>query len=328
MSLAARSRALRPRGTRRRARHARTLGIALGSGGARGLAHLGVVRRLSDSGVPIDAVVGTSIGAVVGAMLAAGQLEGFERQMRDLEWQDMLRMLDPVWPRTGLVSGTRLVDWLGSLVGDWRIEDLAIPYAAVSVDLVSGDEIVIRQGRVIEAIRASISIPGVFVPYPSGERLLVDGALRNPVPVSALDAYDVDVRIASNLHAYPVREIVPASERRIRGPVAARVVEAIENRLARFRRGPPPGASGPSDVAGSDLEAGISPNLFEVLTSSMMLTAHELTRYRLAAEAVDLVLEPDIRSIRSFEYHRAAEAIDAGDAEALRRLPEIEALLS
>jgi NTE family protein len=326
MSPAARSRALRPRETRRRARHTRTLGIALGSGGARGLAHLGVVRRLTDSGIPIDAVVGTSIGAIVGAMLAAGQLEGFERQMRELEWQDMLRMLDPVWPRTGLVSGERLVDWLGALVGDWRIEDLAIPYAAVSVDLVSGDEIVIREGRVIEAIRASISIPGVFVPYPSGERLLVDGALRNPVPVSALDAFDVDVRVASNLHSHPVREIVPASERRIRGPVAARVVEAIENRLARFRRGQPSSSSDPS-AAGSDLEGGVSPNLFEVLTSSMMLTAHELTRYRLAAEAVDLVLEPDVRSIRSFEYHRAAEAIDAGDAEALRRLPELERLL-
>lgn len=296
-----------------------SVGLALGAGGARGFAHLGVLRRLVHAGIQVDAVVGTSIGAVVGAMYAAGQLENFSRQVLALEWHDVLRMFDPVWPRSGLMSGDRAVDWLTGMVGDWRIEDLAVPFAAVSVDLVSGDEIVIREGRVIDALRSSISIPGVFVPHRVGDRLLVDGALRNPVPVSALDAFDVDVRIAVNLHSQPVREILTPSEgRRIRPPLPARVVDAIEGRLARFRRerGPAP----PED-------ASRAPNLFEILTASMSTLEYELARFRLAAEAVDVVLTPDVRAIRTFEFHKGAEAIAAGETEANVRLEEVRAAI-
>ena len=307
------------RAPRRRPR--RTVGIALGSGGARGLAHLGVLERLSHAGIPIDAVVGTSIGSVVGAVYAAGQLENFTRQVRALEWHDVLRMFDPVWPRSGLMSGDRAVDWLTGLVGDWRIEELAIPFGAVSVDLVSGEEILIREGRVIDAIRASMSIPGVFVPYRSGKSLLVDGALRNPVPVSALEAFGVDIRLAVNLHSQPVREIIEDADdsRSVRPPIAARVIDASEGRLARFRKR--------GDSERDPADAGPSPNLFEILTASMTVMEDELTRHRLAAEKVDLVLEPDVHSIRAFEFHRAAEAIEAGAVEAQARLAEVEAVV-
>jgi NTE family protein len=165
--------------------------VALGAGGARGLAHIGVLRALGEAGIPIDAVVGTSIGAVVGAIFAAGQLENFERQARRIERSHLLRLFDPVWPRAGLLSGDRAVEWLRGLVGEWRIEDLAIPFGAVTVDLVTGEEILIREGPVIDALRASISVPGIFVPFRSHDRILVDGAIRNPVPVSELEAFNV-----------------------------------------------------------------------------------------------------------------------------------------
>ncbi len=308
------------RAPRRRPR--RTVGIALGAGGARGLAHLGVLERLSHAGIPIDAVVGTSIGSVVGAVYAAGQLENFTRQVRALEWHDVLRMFDPVWPRSGLMSGDRAIDWLTGLVGEWRIEDLAIPFGAVSVDLISGEEILIREGRVIDAIRASMSIPGVFVPYRKGNSLLVDGALRNPVPVSALEAFGVDVRLAVNLHSQPVREIIEGTDDSpsVRAPIAARVIDAIESRLARFRKR---GGDSEQDLA----EAVPSPNLFEILTASMTVMEYELTRHRLAAEKVDLVLEPDVHSIRAFEFHKGAEAIEAGAVEVQARLAEVEAVV-
>ena len=299
------------------------MGIALGAGGARGLAHVGVLARLSRAGVPIDAVVGTSIGSVAGAMYAAGQLENFARQVRELEWRDVLRMFDPVWPRSGLMSGDRAVDWLTGLIGDWRIEDLAIPFGAVAVDLVSGDEILIREGRVIDALRASMSIPGVFVPYRTENSLLVDGALRNPVPVSALDAFGIDVRLAVNLHSQPVREIVEADDktRPFRQTIAGRVVDAIDSGLSRFRRRE-------AEAERDPLDSRLSPSLFEILTASMTVMEYELSRHRLAAEDVDLVLEPDVHAIRAFEFHRGAEAIEAGEREAEARLPELEAVLN
>jgi NTE family protein len=307
-------------------RETRRVGLALGAGGARGLAHVGVLRTLAGAGISIDAIVGTSIGAVVGAMYAAGQLEAFERRVRDLEWHQVLRMFDPVWPRSGLVSGARAVDWLTGLIGDWRIEDLALPFASVAVDLVTGEEVLIQKGKVIDAIRASMSIPGVFVPHQSGRRQLVDGALRNPVPVSALEGFGVDVRLAVNLHAQPVREMLAGprtGEAGPRAPLSARVAEMIDGGLAKLR-----GARKARVARAADVEPEPNaPNLFEILTSSMTILEHELARHRLRAEPVDLVLAPDVHGIRSLEFHKARQAIAAGVAAAEAELPKIRELV-
>ncbi len=306
-----------------KSRETKRVGLALGAGGARGLAHVGVLRTLAGAGIPIDAIVGTSIGAVVGAMHAAGQLEAFERRVRDLEWHQVLRMFDPVWPRSGLVSGGRAVEWLAGLIGDWRIEDLALPFAAVAVDLVTGEEVLIQKGKVIDAIRASMSIPGVFVPHPSGKRQLVDGALRNPVPVSALEGFDVEVRVAVNLHAQPVREMLVGprtGQAGPRAPLSARVAEMIDGGLARLRGGRRPRAV--------DVEPeSNAPNLFEILTASMTILEHELARHRLRAEPVDLVLAPDVHGIRSLEFHKGRQAIAAGVAAAESELPKLRELI-
>jgi NTE family protein len=300
------------------------VGVALGAGGARGLAHVGVLRALGDAGIPIDAVVGTSIGAVVGAIFAAGQLENFERQMRSLERTDLLRLFDPVWPRAGLISGDRAVEWLRGLIGEWRIEDLAIPFGAVTVDLVTGEEILIREGPVIEALRASVSIPGIFVPLRSHGRILVDGAIRNPVPVSELEAFDVDVALAVNLHGRPVRELRSPSRRprgRSRETFASRLVDAIDTQLSRLRR-----RGGRNAGAAENAQSG--PNLFEILTASMTVMEHELARHRLAHDLVDVVLAPDVHNIRSLEFNRARHAIRAGRIEVEARLDEVRSALA
>ena len=292
----------------RRARR-RSVGLALGSGGARGLAHIGVIKALTSAGIPIDSIVGTSSGALVGAIYAAGQLENFERQVRRYEWTDVLAMFDPVWPRSGLMSGRKGLDRLAVGLREWRIEDLAIPFSAVAVDLISGEEIHIREGSVVDAIRASAAIPGIFVPQRRGRKLLVDGAVRNPVPVSALEELGADIRVAVNLHHQPVHEIIqtgthPHGQRRPR--IASRLGDAIEIGLARFRR------RGRSRPAQND-DAGV-PNLFEILTASMTVIEYELARHRLATDPVDVVIEPDVHGIRSFEFHKARQAIEAGEA--------------
>ncbi len=307
-------------GQRRLRPRRRRVGIALGAGGARGLAHVGVLQTLSSNGIPIDAVVGTSIGAVVGAAFAAGPIDGFEQRVRQLDWAAAARMFDPVWPRSGLLSGEGAAEWLASLVGDWKIEDLAVPFAAVAVDLVTGEEVIIREGRVLDAIRASFSIPGLFVPLSQGRRVLVDGALRNPVPSSVLSEFGVDVRLAVNLHSQPVREIVGrnARVRQRTGRVTARILDTLEERVGRFRR------RKPKRILEHAEEVVGGPNLFEVLTASMTIMEHELARYRLALEPVDVVLSPKVADVRSFEFHKARRAIQAGAREAELHLPEIQ----
>ncbi len=306
----------------KRAAQRKRLGLALGAGGARGLAHLGVLKGLAQAEIPVDAIAGTSIGALVGAIYAAGQLENFERRMLDLEWPDVVRLFDPVWPRSGLMSGDRATEWLAGMLGDWRIEDLTIPFAAVSVDLVTGEEVLITEGRVMDAIRASISIPGIFVPHRRGRQLLVDGALRNPVPVSALDALGAELRVAVNLHSQPVREITRAGRTRsesARPGFSIRVGDAIERSLGRFRQ------RGRGAVPTNGGEVG--PNLFEILTASMMVLEHELARHRLASEPVDVIIAPDVQGIRSLEFHKARRAIAAGRVEVEAHFDEITAQL-
>ena len=292
------------------ARGRRSVGLALGAGGARGLAHVGVLRGLAEEGVTVDAIAGTSSGALVGAVYAAGQLENFERQMRAFQWSDVLALFDPVWPRSGLMSGARVVERLTSTLGDWRIEDLPIPFAAVAIDLVTGEEVLIRKGRVRDAVRASISIPGIFKPHLDGRRVLVDGALRNPVPVSALATLGADVCVAVNLHQTPVREITERPRREGRRRVTGRMGDALEQQLSRFRKRPVFAEQAEPEAEDSEPEG--LPNVFEVLTASMSVVEYELAQHRLAREHVDVCIEPDVHGVRAFEFHKADQAIQAG----------------
>jgi NTE family protein len=308
------------RGAKKAPRPAR-LGLALGAGGARGLAHIGVLRELEARGIEVGAIAGTSSGALVGAMYAAGHLEEFEERVRALEWHDVLALFDPVWPRAGLMSGTRAIERLAGSIGDWRIEDLPIPFAAVAVDLITGDEVWIREGRILDAVRASISIPGILVPHRHGRRLLVDGALRNPVPVSALPSLGASLRVAVNLHQSPVREIAPPGDReRFRMPGPARLADLVEGGLARLRRRRSGEENGGPEASG--------PNLFDVMIASMSVLEFELAQHRLAREPADLVIEPDVRGIRAFDFHKASRAIKAGRAAAAPQLESLERLIT
>lgn len=294
---------------RPRLRRPRRLGVALGAGGARGLAHVGVLQTLNEAGVSIGAIAGTSSGALVGAVYAAGQLENFERRMRDVRWNEVLSLFDPALPRSGLVSAARALERFAPGLGDWRIEDLPIPFAAIAVDLVTGREIAIREGRLFDAIRASITVPGIFVPRLSSGQLLVDGALRNPVPVSALAELGADVRVAVNLHHRPVRELSisrrPSTGRR--AALRTRLSDLFEEGVARLRGRPR------SEEPEEELvESEALPNLFEILTASMSVLEYELAQHRLARERVDVLIEPALDGIRAYDFHKAARAIQAG----------------
>src|SRR5574340_940216 len=177
-----------------------TVGLALGSGSARGLAHLGVIRAIEDAGIGVDFIAGTSMGALIGAIHAAGKLDELEATFRGFDWRKTASFFDVVLPKSGLLDGAKVSELVRAHVHADAIESLPKPFAAVATDIVSGEEVVMRSGDLIEAVRASISVPGIFTPVRSNGRILVDGGLTNPVPASTARAMGADIVIAVDLN--------------------------------------------------------------------------------------------------------------------------------
>jgi len=289
------------------------IGIALGSGSARGWAHIGVLRALSELGVRPDIVCGTSIGAFVGAAHADGDLELLERWARDLSWQSVVGFFD-LGARGGLIKGEKLMGFFLRHFVDRDISDLPLAFAAVATDLTTGHEVWLREGSVAEAVRASIALPGLLAPVPKNDRLLVDGGLVNPVPVSLCRALGADIVIAVDLGSDSLR-------RRFRpnGTAAPAPVDDTEalpggggttgwrKRFAQFF-----GAPGAAHVAASG-----GPSLLDVVAGSINIMQVRIARSRLAGEPADVLIEPRLADIGLFDYHRAAEAIEEG-VEAVR----------
>ncbi len=180
---------------------AKKVGLALAGGGARGMAHVGVIRTLESEGIPIDCIAGTSVGSLVGAAYAAGvQRERLMDMALTLGWLDLAR---PVWPRTGFISLAKLETYLVDFVGDLSFDDLDMPYAAVASDLTRFEQVVLKEGRVAPAVRASCSIPGIITPVEIDGQLLVDGGVTNNLPISVVRDLGADVVIAVGLGAPP-----------------------------------------------------------------------------------------------------------------------------
>jgi len=200
----------------------RKIGIALGSGSAKGWSHIGVIRGLQEANIAIDIVCGSSIGALVGGAFAAGKLDEAEKLVRELAWSDIMGFMEVPVPRSGIINSEKIAEYLRQRIGDPNIEDLPIPFAAVATDLTSGQEVWMRQGSLIEAIRASISMPGMFTPCFREGRLLVDGGLVNPIPVSLCRSMgantviavnpNTDVKIQYELTSEPVLGTQPKTE--------------------------------------------------------------------------------------------------------------------
>jgi len=178
----------------------RKVGLALGSGAARGLAHIGVLEVLEKEGIPIDMVAGTSAGAAVGALYAQGKDASTIKSLAlDLSWKRLASLIDPALPKTGFIKGKKIKDLLALFIGDVKFSDLKIPLACVATDIITGEEVVINQGSVVEGVRASVSIPAVFTVVKWRGKYLVDGGLVNPVPVSVLRQMGADFIIAVNV---------------------------------------------------------------------------------------------------------------------------------
>ena len=294
------------------------IGLALGSGGARGWAHVGVLRALDAAGVMPDVVAGTSIGALIAGVHLAGHLSTLETWARRLTRPRLLAYLDPRMSGGGLIGGRRMLAFMARYFGDLKVEDLPVPFIAVATDLQTGHEVWLQEGRLAETLRTAISLPGVFTPVRREREWLVDGALVNPVPVSVCRAFGADLVIAVNLNADQLGRIRIAGGRRSR--VAALEPDLVEQSRALK------GRSGTMwQLARRERT---TPSLFSVMVAALNITQDRITRARLAGDPPDVTIRPDLGHIGLLEFDRAAEAIAAGERAAAGAVSELQALLT
>ena len=267
------------------------VGLALGSGAARGIAHIGVIKALREEGIPIDIIAGTSMGSIVGACYAIdGEISLIEEIAITSNLRKLTGLLDPKFTffGSGILSGGRVENLLKSIIGERDFRGLSVPFAAVATDINTGDEVIIREGSLIKAVRASISIPVVFVPVKYNDHYLVDGGIVNPVPADVVQYMGANFTIAVNVLNDPKR----CKHLGITG----------------------------------DKKSPKSPSLFNTLIQSFYIMEYEIIRSSILK--ADIIIEPDVTGIEVYEFYRGPEAIEAGYKAAKAVIPEIKNLLS
>ncbi|NMM76175.1 patatin [Acidovorax sp. SRB_14] len=299
------------------------IGLALGSGSARGWSHIGVINALERAGIAPDIVCGTSIGALVGAAYAAGEHGRLEPWVRGLKWQSVVGLLD--WKLGGgLMAGGKLAHFFRSQYDDPGIEQLPKAFGCVATDLASGREVWLREGPVIDAVRASIALPGLFTPAQHDGRLLVDGGLVNPVPVSLCRAMGADIVIAVDLNWELVTRRRPPLQKAASEKEAEQVKQAtalthsgrLEALLARMW----PFNGTPKSAA--------MPSMLGVMSASLNIMQVRITQSRLAGEPADAMIRPRLPDLGAMDFHRGASAIDEGERATELALPMIRGLLA
>lgn len=299
-----------------------SIGLALGGGAGRGFAHIGVLRTLVANGLVPDVIVGTSIGAVVGGCYAAGKLDEFEEWSKGLTWRGVLGYLDVSFSGSGLINGGRLSRQLEESVGKTLIDELPLKYAAIATEVATGHEIWLTRGRLADAMRASYALPGIFPPVKLGGRWLVDGALVNPVPVSAARALGARLVIAVNLNADLFgRGTTIASHGSDASDEA--IVQTIAEESGGLLRGIPERLL-KRQFFGTPGRPGIS----TVMTDAFNVMQDRITRARLAGDPPDVMISPRLREVGWFDFHRAAEGIALGEQAAERALESIKESLT
>jgi NTE family protein len=285
-----------------------SVSLVLGSGGARGLAHIGVIQWLTENGYQIESISGSSIGALVGGIYATHKLEVYAEWVLALERMHVLRLLDPTIGRPGLFKGERIISVLRELIGDRAIEDLPIAFTAVATDLNSREEVWLREGPLFDAIRASIATPLVFTPFRHGSRTLLDGALVNPVPIAPTLADATDLTVVVDLSGPAESRATPA--------VSASLINdnSYRRRIGRFIDGLQPARAAAQPRHG----------LIDVAFVSMQAMQDTISQLRLAGYSPDVTVQIPRNACGFFEFWRAEELIDLGRERAAQAFARIE----
>lgn len=296
------------------------VGLALGGGMARGFAHIGVLKTLIKHGIYPSIVTGTSIGSVVGAAYLSRQLDELEDWARSLNRSRILSYLDIRVRSAGLIGGKKLIKTLEEHFGDSEIESLPHPFITIATDLITGHEVWIRKGPLIEAMMASFALPGVFPPVERNGRLLIDGALVNPCPVAPCQALGARMTIAVDLNADLIGKAAKPGQKfqTVAGFDVFNEKDVAKEDQAKFK-----GSFAKRLFRREDT----NPSLFGVMISSLGIVQDRLTRSRLAGEPPDIHIKPHIGHIGLLEFEKAEELIREGEAAAERAMPEIKAAM-
>ncbi|MDO8886499.1 patatin-like phospholipase family protein [Candidatus Oleimmundimicrobium sp.] len=292
------------------------VGLVLSGGGAKGVAHLGVLKVLEKENIPIDMIVGTSIGALIGGIYASEMnIEEMEKIALNMNWKQLLRLTDLTKPTTALVNGQKIENFINSLVNNKTFDDTRIPFAAIAVDAISGKEAILTRGHVTDAIRASISTPVVFSPVKRGNKLLIDGGVINPLPADVARKMGADVVIAVNLlteastknrfsHLPETsnRKIVTKEVTKKGFPeiVYSRMITSVKK---RFR----------------------PPTVFQLAMRAVDLMQRELSEAKL--KYASLVIAPQVEDVSYYDFSKAKEIITLGERAAEKAIPDIKKIL-
>ena len=278
--------------------------LALGSGGARGYAHIGAIDEIKSRGHDIVAISGSSMGALVGGLAAAGRLDEYAAWTRSLTQRDVLRLLDPKWSAPGAIAAQRIFGEVDRLIKGQLIEDLPIPFTAVATDLHARREVWFQRGPLASAIRASIAIPGVITPVEMNGRLLADGGLMNPIPIEPMASSSADLTVAISLQGARTSRELSSPAREAADPKwRDAFVERVRRTVGRSPDAEPEPAALMDQLRISDV-VGLSMDAMQGI----------IARYRMAGLPPDVLVTVPVSAARALEFHRAAEMIALGRA--------------
>lgn len=319
---------------------AKTVGLALGGGGARGWAHVGVLRALEEADIKIDYLAGTSIGALVGAIYVADALDELENFAAEISVENLLSFMDVSFPNLGLMNGERVYEFISKYVFDRKIEDTKIPFRCVATNFLLKEEVVFQSGKIVDAVRASISIPGIFTPFRQEDVYLVDGGVVNPVPVNIARAMGAEIIIAVNLNKDsspqdtpseanssdapkqdPSKMDEPSQQEQEEEQSESGIVQNLTSRYESLK-----------DVLKDnvddwmpDPQTGL--NIFDVIGNSFNVMEQRVTRVNLQIYPPDLLIEPDLIDYGIFDFHQSKPMMQRGYDAAKAMMPEIKEVL-
>lgn len=296
------------------------ISLVLSSGGARGLVHIGAIEALEEAGFRITAIAGTSMGALVGGMFACGNLNDYQKFMTGLTRLDVIRLMDLAVSKTGIIKGERVFNEMKQFIGDKRIEDLPIPFAAVATDISNHKEVVFKEGDLLMAIRASSAIPSVLMPVSKDGALLVDGGVVNPLPLEHVDLPEGNLLVAVNVNAPRIEKTdtekkEKATEESIdSGPDS--VIEKARHLINKKW----------NSMTGNHKERTHVSGIFTIVNNSFELMQHKLTLNALERQIPDILLNIPVNAADTFDFHRAKELIALGYEEMKAELKKTENL--
>jgi NTE family protein len=282
----------------------KNVALVLSGGGARGCAHIGAIKVLEQNGFRITSVAGTSMGALVGGIYDTGHLKIFEEWICSLDIKELLRLADFSISKRGFVKGKKVIEKIKKIIPDRNIEDLLVPFCAIATDIIEGTEVAFTKGDLYEAIRASISIPTLFLPYKIGDRYFVDGSLLNPVPVNRVSRSPGDLLVVVDVNAFIPREKKNWADEQMAVTKYSGQIKMVKEKLSN----PIPSAK-PDDIT-----------IFNLTNKSISTMVHKISELTLEKHRPDLLIRISRESYTLFDFHNAKEIIIEGEKATIEAL--------